>query len=453
MSRRRFLSTAARGGAGLVVLASAASAYTAQANEKVNAALVGVGGRGDWFVGLLPKITNLVAICEVNDKRAAEQLKKLEGTPRYHDYRLMLDEKAKDLDAVVIAAPDHHHAPCAIRAMKMGKHVYCEKPLTRDVTEARLMRLVARETKVATQMGNQGAASGPFRRALELLWAGKIGDMTDVHVWNDGGGSGRPDAPSGDQPVPDWVKYDLWLGSAEARPFDPEWLKWHTWRDFATGQLGNWAVHSSNLAFKALKIDSLWSADPATKPVITVEAETSGVNRVSFPRWEKIRWRVPARGPLPPITLTWHNGRGPGSRDVLEGLVGEDLDWGDKKEKKWADHAGLVIAGTKGKLHATGHNASFRLLPLGEFDDPGTRPETLPNSRGHEAEWLDAIRGGPAAWSNFDYGGPLTEFLLLGNVATQLPGPLEYDPLAGRIVNNAEADKALLRPHREGWGV
>ena len=205
----------------------------------------------------------------------------------------------------------------------------------------------------------------------------------------------------------------------------------------------------------ALKVDSLWHAAPATKPILRVEAKVEAINKLSFPRWELIRFEVPARGELRPITFTWHNGRGaPGSRALLEKLQGDDLDWGDKKEKRWRDHGGAMIVGAEGIVRATEHNASFRLLPEDKFKGVDrSRPEKLDRSRGHERDWLDACRGGKPAWASFDYAGPLTEFNMLGNVATQFPGPLEFDPLACKIVNNAAADKALRSEYRKGWSL
>jgi predicted dehydrogenase len=437
---------------GVLVCASSARSY--QANEKLGVALVGVGGRGKWFVDTIPNKERVVAICDVNRQRAAGAFQKLPDVPKYEDFRKMLDEQGQQIDAVIVATPDNTHAVITMAAIKRNKHVYCEKPLTHDVGEARAVRDAAKEYGVATQMGNQGTASGQFRRAVELLRGGTIGEIKEVHVWKDSGGSNVPKPPEGTDRVPDFLNWDLWLGPAADRPFHPRWLHWHAWRDFGTGQLGNWGSHSANLAFKALKVDRLWYADPAANPRLRIEATTSGINRVSFPRYEVIRWHIPAREDFPAITFHWHNGRAPGSRDLIERTMGDVLDWGDKKEKKWRDHGGALIVGTKGKIHATEHNATFRLLPEGEFDDvQKTAPETLPRSNGHEREWLAACRGGPAAMSNFDYSGPLNEFLMLGNVATQSEGALEYDPLASKITNHEEADQVLRREYRQGWSL
>ena len=454
LDRRAFLRTVGSKGAGLVVLANAASATAYAANEEVNVALIGCGGRGTWFVKTMPKLSNVVALCDVSEKKATVAYRTFPDLPKYTDYRAMID-KQKDIEAVVVATPDHNHAMASATAIKAGRHVFVEKPMTRTVYEARRVRELAKQHRVATSMGNQGTASGQFRRAIELIRDGTIGVIEQVHVWNNGGGPSRKETPKDTAKVPPYLNWDLWLGPAPFRPFHPKWMAWHGWREFGTGQLGNWASHSANLAFMALKVDSVWVADPATKPRIRVEAKVSEINKLSFPRWELIRWDIPARGALPPISIHWHNGgRRPGMRDLLEGLLGDDLDWGDKKEKKWRDHAGALIVGSKGRIHATGHNASFRLLPEDQFKDVDrSRPQQLDGSRGHERDWLLACKGGKHAWAHFDYAGPLVEFLMLGNVATQFEGVLEYDPLACKILNHAEADKALRPVYREGWSL
>ncbi|MFQ5809606.1 MAG: Gfo/Idh/MocA family protein [Armatimonadota bacterium] len=452
VDRRTFLRNAARGGAGLVILSNSRSVSSAQANEKLNVALVGVGGRGGWFAKTMPKLSNVVALCDVNEQRAAEAFKAFPDLPKYHDYRKMLDEMDKQIDAIVVATPDHSHAGPCVRAMKMGKHVFVEKPLTHNVREARIMRETAAEHKVATQMGNQGTSSPAFRRALELIQGGVLGEIREAYVWKDGGGPGRRDLPSEAEAIPEHLKWDLWLGPAADRAYNQQWMRWHGWRDFGTGQLGNWATHTANLAFKSLKMDSLWYADPTDKLHITVEAEVSEIDRHSFPKWEKIHFQIPARGELPPVTLHYYNGgQGPGARAEIEERLGRPLDWGDHGEKKWNDHAATLILGTEGRLWANGHNTQFALMPADKFKGLDGPPESLPRSPGHEREWLNACGGGDPAWSNFNYATPLAEFLHLGNLSTQFHYPVEYDPVACKIVTSEEADAALRREPRKGW--
>jgi hypothetical protein len=457
MKRRTFLQSAVRGGAGLVILGGAASARSYAANEKMNIALVGVGGRGGWFVGCIPRLgENLVALCDVNERRAADGFKAHPKARKFDDFRVMFDKMDKEIDAVIVATPDNTHAVITAAAMKANKHVYCEKPLTKTVRESRILREIARKQKVATSMGNQGTASGQFRRALELIRDGTIGEVKEVHAWNTAGGRGKRDRPAGKFDVPAGLNWDLWLGPAAYRPYHPHWMWWHSWRDFGTGNLGNWATHSANLAFMALKVDSLWHDVPSAKGRVRVKAEVSEIDADSFPTWETLHYDVPARGELPPLKLHWYNGSKyiPGVREVLERLIEDDLDWGDKKEKRWADHGGCVIVGTKGRIHATSHCATFRLVPAGDFKDVETqRPKKVDPSRGHERDWLGACRGGKPAWASFEYAVPLVEFLMLGNVATQFKEPLEFDPQACKVVNNAEADRLLHREYREGWSL
>jgi len=457
ITRRTLLTNAAAGGMGLVLLKNSRSAWGYDANGKVNMALVGVAGRGSWFSDTMPKLSNVVAICDVNERKAGPYFKAIPEAKKYYDFRKMLEEMDKQIDAVIVATPDHTHAVISALAIRMGKGVYCEKPLTHDIYEARFLRDLAARQKVATQLGNQGTASEAFRRATELIWAGVLGEIREVHVWNTNGGTGDRPLPTQEHPVPDYLKWDLWLGPAQWRPYNSRWVEWSTWRDFATGQLGNWASHTMNLVFKGLRIDSLWQDGAPAMPsrVIRIEPEVSGVHPHNFPQWEILRYRIPRRGELPAITVNWYNGAGkaPQCRERIEEMLGYRLDWGDTGEKKWADHAGCLIAGTAGMIHATGHNATFSLLPEDKFKDFQGPAPSLPRSPGHEQEWLNACKGGPAALSNFNYGGPLAEFVLLGNVATLVGKTIEYDPVAMKIVNSAEANAALKREYRGGWSL
>jgi predicted dehydrogenase len=443
------------GGTGFVLLKSVSSVWSAQANEKLDIALVGVGGRGEWFTSTIPRMgQNLVALCDVDESKNPDAYERLKEARRFRDFRRMLDQMGKSIDAVIVATPDHTHAVASAAALHAGKPVFCEKPLTRTLHESRALRELARRQRVATSMGNQGTAAGPFRRALELIRNGTIGEIKEVHFWNDSGGADRKQPPGPGGPVPEDLDWNLWLGPAAYRPFNKEWISRHLWREFGTSQLGNWASHTGNLAFMSLKVQDLWLKPQTSKsgPILGIEAQHSGVNKLSFPRWEVLKWLIPARAEFPAITFTWHNGRAPGSRELLEGLVGEGLDWGDKKEKKWVDFAGAVIVGDKGSIHATGHNATFRLLPQDRFKGIQTdRPETVEASSGHEMDWFNAIRGGPPVWANFDYADSLNEFLMLGNVATQFETRLEFDPRGMKIVNNPEADALLRCEYRQGW--
>lgn len=454
-NRRRFLKHAATGGAGVLVLGGGAAAKTYAANEKLGVAIAGCAGRGDWFARNMPAWERIAAMCDVDRRKARENFKNHPDVPQFADFRKMLDAMEKEIDAVIVATPDNTHAVISLGAIERGIPVYCEKPLSLGVWESRRMRDAARKHGVATQMGNQGTASGGFRRSLELIRGGVLGRITAAHVWNSGGGGGERTPPEKGMPVPETLSWDLWLGPAAERPYHRKWMHWHSWRDFGTSKLGNWAPHTANLAFRALAVDALWYGGGGEKPLIRVETTCSDKCVHSFPKWEIIDFRIPARKELPPITIRWWNGsKAPGCRERLEKLAGRDLDWGDKGAKKWRDWAGTMIVGTEGTLLSNGHNTTVELIPADKFRDVRTKgPEILPRSRGHEREFFDAVRGGKPAWSNFDYAACLNEMLQVGNVSTLVEGPLAFDPVACRIVNNEQADTALRREYRKGWTV
>ncbi len=477
VTRRQFLQGTACAGAGLLVLPRSRSAFAYEANARLNVALVGVGGRGTWFVDTIPRMENVVAVCDVNrrkideafrhweesgkkyasspndwERRAAVEFNRLaENKPKtFADFRKMLDQVGTGVDAVVVATPDHTHAVASAAAIRAGKAVFCEKPLTRTVHESRALRELARKHQVATSMGNQGTYGGAFRRALELIQNGTLGEIKEVHVWNDGGGADRKEPPKGEEPVPDYLDWDLWLGPAAARPFHPQWMQRHNWREFGTCQLGNWGSHSANLGFMALKVHDLWLNDKpqGPRPVVRIQAQTSGINRLSFPKWEIVTWEVPARAGLPPIAIQWYNGQSPQFKEV----VGRATQGAPEKQKGLWNFAGTLIVGSKGSIHTTGHNMWFRLLPEDQFRGVQTdRPETVENSRGPEQDWFAACRGGKRPWANFDYASALNEFLMLGNVATQFEDKLEYEPMAMKILNSTEADALLKCEYRKGW--
>jgi len=461
-NRRQFVKLASAS-AGSLLISTSGFARSFKANEKPNVVLIGVGGRGDWFVSRMPEQANVLGLCDVNDSKAAKGYKKLPDAKKYHDYRIMLQEMEKQYDGVMIAAPDHIHAPASSMAMKMGKHVYCEKPLTHNVYEARYLRELARKTKVATQMGNQGTATQAFRRANELIQAGVIGQVREAWAWNPGGGRGPQKIPTMPWDVPDYLNWDLWLGPAATRKYHPDWLRWRAWRDFGTSILGNWAVHTTNLAFKALRLDAMWypkAEDGAYRlaartfvidPRVPDSPKTPDIN---FPRWEWIQYKFPARGKLPPVTLHWLNGtRVPGGFKPIADQLRARLSKEEFAKHENFEHAGLLIVGSEGMIKTNGHNARMQLLPEAKFKDAKLPDQAYTRSRGHEAEWFAACKGGPKAWSNFDYGGPLTELVLLGNVATFAGEPVEYDAIDAKVVNSAKGQSHLQREYRKGWAI
>ncbi len=442
-SRRSFLKKTALGGWGFLALGDSISALAYPANEKLDIAIIGAGGRGASNTGDVAS-QNIVALCDVDDRRAKDVYNRFPAAKRYADFRKMLDEIQNQIQAVVVSTPDHTHAVASLAAMKLGKHVFCEKPLTRTVFESRTMRETARKQKVVTQMGNQGSASEGLRRAVELAWAGIIGDVREAHVWF-GGGNGPTDRPKDEPPIPEGLHWDLWLGPAPYRPYHPSYVPagWRGWRAFGTGAMGDFGCHTMNIAFRALRLDLLWNPEPSHRPTATVpirvEAEASEVHPETYSRWVIVRYDLPPRGKLPPVKLTWYNGGPQPPQDVL------------------LDHPmtgnGCLLVGSEGSiLSECPWNTRFVLLPKKRFEGFQGPEPTIPRSPGHHNEWVEACKGGTTKpFSNFDIGASLTELIVLGIAALRVGHPIEYDPLAGKIANGAEANRWLHREYRTGW--
>jgi predicted dehydrogenase len=341
----------------------------------------------------------------------------------------MLDNEEKNIDAVVIGAPDHIHAPVAIRAMKMGKHVYCEKPMAHTIFEAREMTRVARETGVVTQMGNQGHAGEGLRLYREYIQDGAIGKVKEVHVWSDR--AGTPDrawwpqgvtAPKSSEPIPDTLDWDLWLGPAKWRPYHSAYVpfKWRGWYDFGCGALGDMAVHNADPAFFALDLGA----------PTAVEAETDEVNNDTFPKWNIIHYYFPARGSRPAVKMTWYDGAKlpPRPADLDEGLrLGSN---------------GILFVGENGSLLGGSHAGTPRIIPEAKRKEYGKPPKTLPRSPGHHQEWIEACKAGKLenAKSGFWYAGPFTE-----------AKRVEWDSKTMRSPNCPEADNYVTKFYRVGW--
>lgn len=470
MDRRRFLGAAT--GAGMVILANSASARSYQANEKLHIALVGVGVRGGGHhVRAFSRIgENLVALCDVNDKQLEKPATLLPDARRYRDFRKMFDEMDRQIDAVIVATPVHSHAVVAAAAIARGKHVYLEKPLTLTVGESRQLREMARQHNVVTQMGSQGMATDSFRRTLELIEDGAIGEVRESHVLFESGGTGPLARPDG-QPVPECLDWDLWIGPAPMRPYHPGYLPpqfpgaygtqespdligWNRWRDFAGGALGGAGTHSLNLAFKALRLQSLWDA-AETKQTLRVTTEISERCAENFPRCQLVHYELPARGAMAPTEIHWCNAwdaeiKRRGMVDRLERLAGQPLEW---QKGSWSPHSFLLMIGSQGMALANFHNSECKLLPEEKFPDAGGPPQRLPRGGSHEREWVAACKGGRRTIANFDHAGPMTELLNLGNIASRVDRPLEFDPVAMKIVNDPEADALVQPPYREGWSL
>ncbi len=483
--RRDFLGTTGALGCGITILSSARLARAYQSNEQLRLALIGVAGYGSYY-GFLSAMhlhpnTGIAVLCDVDRRKVAKALEvwkqraeQWPGSskeeerqaaavyqrlaenipPLVADFRKMFDQYAKQIDAVVVATPDHTHAVASAAALRAGKPVLCEKPLTITVHEARALRAAAESNKVATSLGTQGMQSRMFRRGVELVQDGLIGPVRQVHVFFARGGANLQKPPQGAQPVPPELDWDLWLGPVAWREYHPEWIARTHWRDTSAGQLGNFGPHTANLAFMALGVANLWQSQDTEPAVIRVEAECSSRNLLSFPVWERIRWHVPARGQQPEVTFTWHHGPdyAPGSRQMLRELLA-DHGATDAEIKQMLGMAGAVLVGQKGLLVTNSHNTEVRLLPKARFADVDLQQlQRLPASPGHYREWLAACRGGPSPLASFHYTTVFNEFLMLGDVATRFPGEkLSYDPRQAKIINHPQANAALGYQYRQGW--
>jgi len=457
LNRRSFLSGATAGIAACWILQSSRSAFSYEANEKVGFAAVGLGNRGSYLAPTFARIGGeLIALCDANQSRIAPFAQKFPKATVYRDFRKMLDECEKRIDAVVVATPDHTHAVISAAAMHRGKHVYCEKPIAHDVREARVLRELAAQTKVATQMGNQGMATDSFRRTLEQIEDGVIGHIREAHVWYVFGGGGPRQLPKDTPPVPAELDWDAWLGPAAERPYHPDYVSgWGGWWDFGTGCLGGGGSHSLNLTFKALALRELWNPASGVGKRIRIESEIPEKAPNGFPRWQFVRFHIPPRDGRPAATIYWYNAnedelQRQGVWKKLEDIAGRDLEW---KDNSWTPRSGTLLVGEKGVVHTNAHNSVCQILPLDKFPNQSGPPKRYPHVAGHEYEWLDACRGRVASLSNFDHSGPVIELLLAANVAGRFDEPIEFDPVECRIVSSAEAD-ALLRPdYRAGWSL
>lgn len=446
MARRDFLTSAASVGAGVLFLPRI-SAATYAANEKLNIALVGCGTRGRGLLEAVRRVgENIVAMCDVNQQRAVGAFKMAPEVPKHLDYRKMLEENVQGIDAVMVATTGHHLAPCSAVAMKLGKPVYCEKPLTQTVREARQIRRIATEAKVPTQMGNQGSATDPFREQVEILQTGALGEVREVFVWQRMGnpqpGHGLQELPAEEETPPATLAWDLWLGPRAYRPYNRLWTRWSAWREFGFGQLGNWGSHATAAAFRGLRLDTLWDEGASIAPRIRVKPESAQTNAHCFPAWEAIQYELPARRQMPPVVIHWFaSDEAPGFPENIQEMTGAE-----------AGGSGCLVMGTRGKILASGHNSAYRLLQNGQGGPVRVPRPYLPRHGSHEREWFDAIRGKlKQPFSNFDLSSREIEMLLLGNVATLLGRQIEYDPIAGVCPGDDEATAALDREHRKGW--
>ena len=454
--------------------------------DKLNIAGVGIGGRGASDLQPMAVSENIVALCDVNDVYAAKTFATYPKATKYKDFRKMFEAEGKNIDGVVIGTPDHGHTPIALLAMQHGKHVYCEKPLTRTVWEARLLRQAGAKYGVATQMGNQGFSHEGTRTCAEILWSGEIGSVKEVHSWTGGIYGGRPKfqgAPP-QEPVPAELDWDLWLATAEARPYCRDmFAHWRAWIDFSGGgSLGDWIVHCMGPAHIALQ---LHKAPPISVECVTV----TGQNQWLWPESSHLRYEFPARGGMPAVTINvYQNMRGdakypegmaedepllpPGNNLTDRGRYappeptsGRIVSSGSRPpapkaaatprpavRREQVPGNGTLFVGDKGYMATTARGEGVWLLPASRWKEYKLPPQILPRSVNHQQDWVRACKGGTPGCSNFDIAVPYIEWLVLGAVALRVPNKkLLWDAKKMQFTNSPEANKFLRPTIRKGW--
>ena len=436
-------------------------------SDKLNIAGLGCGGKADVNLPYAYNkgAENMVALCDVDDRMSVNARKLWPNAPYYKDYRELLDKEAKNIDAVIITTPDHMHAPMALSAMQLGKHVYCEKPLTHDIYEARILTQAAKKYKVVTQMGNQGSSGNDTRKVETWVQNGLIGNVHTVHVWTN-----RPvwpqgiPTPTGKFEVPKELDWDLWLGTAPPRDFNPTYLPatWRGWVDFGTGSLGDMGCHFVDVPYRALKLGYPISVECSVGQVWRGFFQ-EGIYRDSYPPSSKIHLQFPARGNMGPVELVWYDG-GIKPKRPAELLPDEPL-------AEW--DGGIIFEGTKGKIMAGLFGRNPTLLPtkkMKEIKLPAPKRAFVANGEeGHQTQWVEACKKGYGAYtsSSFDTAGPLTETVLMGNLAVLsynysekdakgnnvYPGrkKLLWDGENMKITNFEPANQFVKRNYRGNW--
>jgi predicted dehydrogenase len=442
LTRRTFLgATAAAAAFTIVPRAVLGGPRNIPPSEKMNVAGIGVGGMGAGNLKNLES-ENIVALCDVDFAYAAKTFQRYPAAKTYKDFREMLD-KQKDIDAVLVATPDHTHAVISMAAMKAGKHVYCQKPLTHDVYESRMLAQAAKENKVATQMGIQGHSGEGARLVREWVAAGMIGDVREVDAWcslsyypwgHAYWSSKYSERPKDTPPVPETLDWDLWIGPASVRPYHPAYHPgvWRCWWDFGCGMMGDRGAHTFDPAVWALKLGAPTS----------VEATSCGNTKEVHPLSAIVTFRFPARGDLPPVKLTWYEGTRPPRPEDLE------------QDRKLPDEGGALIKGSKGTIMFGVYGNSPRIIPESKMKEVKLPEKTLPRVNGsHEQDWVRACKSGQPAGADFAYSGPLTETCLLGNAAKRIDGRIEWDAANLRVTNSPEANRLVRTEYRKGWSL
>jgi len=434
-NRRRFLIST-----GSAVIAFPAILKARSPNDKLNLAIIGSGGRGASNLSDVAS-ENIIALCDVNENNLESAAKKFPQARKYVDFRKLYDE-AKDIDALVVSCAEHTHSFATLPALKLGKHVYCEKPLTHNVWETRKITEAAREAKVATQMGTQIHATANYRRVVELVQSGAIGPVTEAHVWvgrawglqSEEAAKRNKDIihvterPKNASPVPAGLHWDLWLGPASERPFNEVYFpgpKWYRWWDFGGGTMSDLGSHWNDLPFWALKLDH----------PLAIEASGPPPHPEIAPASMRAMYEYGPRGSMPAVKLTWYQGE---EKPEL---------WRGGLIPKW--DSGALFVGPKGMLLAD--YGKHVLLPEEKFKDFKAPDPFIPESIGHHKEWIQACKNGGKTTCSFDYSGPLTEANHLGNVAYRTGKKITWDPVNLKVTNAPEAAKFIKREYRKGW--
>jgi len=414
-------------------------------SERINMAGIGAGGMGGGDIATVSRLgANIIALCDVDDERAAGSYKAFPRARRYKDFREMLDKEARQIDAVTVGTPDHIHAVAAMAAIRAGKHVYCQKPLTHTLLECRALTKAAAAAGVATQMGNQGHATEGARLTNEWIQAGVIGTVREVHVWSDRAGrlwkQGIP-RPTETPPVPSTLDWNLWLGPIHERPYHPAYVPvtWRGWWDFGTGAMGDMGCHIID--------HPIWALGLGAPSVVEARTTLDGSfldgntpNFETYPIAALIYYEFPARGALPPVRMTWYDGglMPPAPAEMpLDQRLPEN---------------GVLYVGSKGKMYHSSHGGMPELLPRALHEEAVKVPKTMERSPGHYEEWVLACKGGPRPVSNFDYSGPMTEIALLGVLSLRAPGRrLEWDSENQKLKNAPELNQYIHAEYRRGW--
>jgi predicted dehydrogenase len=440
-TRRQFLRATGTAVAGFMIVPRyvvAGSGQTAP-SDKVNVAGIGVGGQGESDINEIAKESNIVALTDVDSRRAANTFKKFPDAKQYRDFRKMFDEMGKSIDAVVVATPDHFHAVAAMAAIKRDKHVYCEKPLAHSIHDVQALMKAAKDHKVVTQLGNQGHSFDSIRNFCEWIWDGAIGNVHTINCGCEAVNSGIDQLPhlSEHHDIPETLDWNQWLGPAEERPYSPAFApaSWRGWVPFGNGTIGDWTCHVVDPVFWALDLGA-----PATiqAHVKDYDFKTQGL---AYPKGEIITFEFPANSKRGPITLNWHSGTEHIPRPA------------ELESDENPIRTGAVVMGDKGTIVYGSHGAGqVRLIPEARMLAYKKPTPTIPRSKEHHHDWLEAIRNGRKAGSDFSYGGPLTEIALLGVIAIKVAGTkLEWDARKTRFKNCPEANQYINPPYRTGW--